>query len=123
MNKCLLLGFQPFTKYADFSGRARRWEYWLFHLIEVVVLYVSIFFDKLIGLYGVVGEVGPLSALFCLAVLVPHLAVAVRRLHDTDRSGWWLLIIFVPVIGVIWLFFIYCLKGTSGANRFGRDPR
>lgn len=109
------------SKYATFSGRARRKEYWQFVLIHLIA--------------GVIGGVlmsivpdlaGPLTILwmvYALAVFIPNLALSVRRLHDTDRSGWWLLIALVPFIGGIVVLVFYCLPGTVGANKFGEDPK
>ena len=103
-----------FSKYATFTGRAVRPEYWYWVLFNVLVA---------IGL-GIIQVVsGPtigftLRALFNLAVLVPSLAVGVRRLHDTDHSGWWILLSLVPVVGWIILLVWYCQRGTPATNRF-----
>ncbi len=105
-------------KYAVFSGRASRSEYWFF------VLFETLLFAVLIILAGVVfrGFMNVLLTLAVLILLLPRLAVLVRRLHDTDRSGWWMLISLVPVIGSIWLIVILCRRGTDGVNRFGIGP-
>ena len=105
--------------YVGFTGRARRKEYWmfaLFYLLFMIILQIaaSILGDR-------VGAI--LMSLFGLAHLLPAIAVGIRRLHDTDRSGWWLLIAFVPVIGSIWLIVLFVLEGTAGTNRFGPDPK
>ncbi|MBM7805546.1 uncharacterized membrane protein YhaH (DUF805 family) [Geodermatophilus bullaregiensis] len=103
------------TKYADFSGRARRAEYWWFFLFAVVVSLVAAVLDGVIG--------APVfSLLTALGLLVPNLAVSVRRLHGTDRSGWWLLLNLVPFGGIVLLVF-YCLEGQPGHNRFGPSPK
>ncbi|MFZ7157715.1 DUF805 domain-containing protein [Avibacterium gallinarum] len=104
--------------YAQFNGRARRKEFWWFTAVDFL-LYV------ILGLLDVVllnNDFG-FSGVYGLATLIPSLAVRVRRLHDTDRSGWWLLIGFIPVIGFIVLFVFACLDGTQGRNRFGEDPK
>ena len=104
-------------KYADFSGRARRTEYWLFVLFSMVIAMVLGVVDYVLGSPGIVG------LLFALAILIPGIAVAVRRLHDTDRSGWWLLIAFVPIVGTIVLLVFLLLDSNPGENRFGSSPK
>jgi uncharacterized membrane protein YhaH (DUF805 family) len=100
-------------KYAVFSGRAGRSEYWMFLLFNIMITFV-------IGLIeGFVGSPGIVSLLYGLAVLVPAIGVSVRRLHDTNRSGWWLLISFVPFIGTIVLLVFMTLESQYGDNRFG----
>ena len=110
-------------KYAVFTGRARRKEYWLFALANLLVAITLTGLDVL--MFGPPDEdgVGVLSGLYGLAVLVPSVAVTVRRLHDTDRSGWWLLMVVVPIIGGVALFVFQVLDGTPGDNRFGPDPK
>jgi len=111
------------NKYAEFQGRARRKEYWLFTLFNLLIVTGLSFIDMLFGWYSLQGEVGMLSGVYSLAVLIPSIAVGVRRLHDTDRSGWWMLMCFVPVVGVIVLLIFFVLDGTPGSNRFGPDPK
>lgn len=106
-------------KYAVFSGRAQRAEYWYFALFYLIIYVVLATVDSLLGM----SEIGLLSTLFSLAVLVPSLAVSVRRLHDTDRSGWWFLIVFIPLIGTIVLLVFAAQDGTPGENRFGPNPK
>jgi len=110
-----------FSKYFTFSGRARRAEYWWFALFLIIV---SIALGVLDGLlFGMSMESGgPLGALFSLATIIPSIAAGARRLHDIDRTGWWLLMFFVPMIGWIVLLVFFVTRGTSGANRFGPDP-
>lgn len=103
-------------KYVVFEGRARRMEFWMFNLISFIIVCVLSGIEVALGIFG-------LSALYSLAVLLPSIAVAARRLHDTDRSGWWLLIAFVPFIGLIVLLVFYFLDGTPGDNRFGANPK
>lgn len=110
-------------KYATFSGRAPRSEFWWFFLFSILCNVVLSFIDR--GLFGGMagGEgVGILGALFSLAVLLPSIAVGVRRMHDQDRTGWWLLIAFVPLIGALVLLYFYVQKGTEGPNQYGPDP-
>lgn len=109
------------SRYADFTGRARRSELWWFFLATTIGSGVLTVLD--IALFsGLAEEIGVLSSLFGLAVLVPSIAVGARRLHDIDRSGWWQLLIFVPVIGWLVLLYFFVLKGTHGNNSFGPDP-
>ena len=104
-------------KYADFSGRARRTEYWLFALFNIIIAVLLGVVDYVLSSPGIVGMV------FALAVLIPSIAVGVRRLHDTDRSGWWLLIAFVPIVGTIAMLVFLVLDSNPGANRFGANPK
>lgn len=105
-----------FSKYADFSGRARRSEYWFFYLFVVIALFAASIVDKVIGTYPL------LYLLDGLAILLPILAAGARRLHDTGRSGWWLLIAFVPLIGAILLLVWYCTD-SSPDNEYGPSPK
>ena len=132
------LMFQPLRKYADFTGRARRMELWLFWLL---LIGIQIVFSILIGLVaGPTAAVadptdpfavlnGPAKALYgvfflmMLALLIPSLAVSIRRLHDTNRSGWWILIGLIPFLGALVLIVFYLLDGTPGPNKYGPDPK
>jgi putative ABC transporter len=109
--------------YATFSGRARRKEYWMFFLISALISIVLTLLDILLGTYSVEYEAGLFSGLYSLLILIPSIAVVVRRLHDTDRSGWWILISLIPLIGVIVLFVFICLDSQPGTNRFGANPK
>jgi uncharacterized membrane protein YhaH (DUF805 family) len=107
-----------FRKYAVFSGRASRSEYWYFVLFQVVLYIVLMVVD----LFALRASTGVLSTLASLILFLPGLAVLVRRLHDTDRRGWWLLISVIPLVGSIMLLVFLCERGTSGVNRFGIGP-
>lgn len=109
--------------YATFSGRARRKEYWMFFLISALISIVLTLLDILLGTYSVEYEAGLFSGLYSLLILLPSIAVVVRRLHDTDRSGWWILISLIPLIGVLVLFVFTCLDSQPGTNRFGVNPK
>ncbi|MEM7710586.1 MAG: DUF805 domain-containing protein [Pseudomonadota bacterium] len=108
-------------RYATFSGRASRSEFWWFVLFCFAASFVLSFLERLFT-GGEPGN-GLLGAIFSLAALIPSLAVSVRRLHDIDRTGWWLLLGLVPLVGVIVLLIFYVLPGTPGANRFGSNPK
>lgn len=111
------------SKYVDFQGRARRPEYWWFILFVVLGSLVLGTLDAMIfGTTETGDQIGILSAIFSLAVVLPSLAVAIRRLHDTDRSGWWILLGLIPVVGFLVLLYFYVQKGTEGDNRFGPEP-
>ncbi|WP_409422662.1 DUF805 domain-containing protein [Pseudaeromonas sp. ZJS20] len=103
-------------KYVTFSGRARRTEYWMFTLFNIIFSIVAGVLDVVLGL-------GFINLIYTLAVLLPAIAVGVRRLHDTDRSGWWMLIGLIPLIGAIVLLVFFCLEGEKQENRFGADPK
>jgi uncharacterized membrane protein YhaH (DUF805 family) len=104
-------------KYADFTGRARRSEYWFWALALGIVYLVFVILASIADAFWVIG------LLVDLALLVPTLAVGVRRLHDTDRSGWWLLIGLVPFVGSIVLLVFFVMEGTPGDNRYGPNPK
>ena len=104
-------------QYADFNGRARRKEYWMFVLFNVIASIILGAID------GAVGSYGALAGLYGLAVLIPSLAVGVRRLHDIGKSGWMLLVAFIPVIGFIWLLVLLIMDGTPGENQYGANPK
>lgn len=113
----------PLKKYAQFSGRSRRKEYWSFFLLYLVSLIVASIIDNILGLANELTGYGPISVLVILGLFVPSLAAGVRRLHDTDRSGWWLLISFIPILGTIVLIVFLATEGTRGPNRYGEDPK
>ncbi len=115
--------FIALKKYAVFSGRSRRKEYWYFYLFYILFIFVLTFIDVMIGTYDEVAEIGLFAGIFVLFMLIPLLAASVRRLHDTDRSGWWLLINLVPLIGVI-VFTVFTLQDNKpGENQYGSSPK
>jgi len=109
-------------KYVDFSGRARRSEYWFFVLFYVIARIVANIIDSIIGTRGFLGGNGLLGTLLALALLLPGLAVAVRRLHDTGRSGWWVLIGLIPLVGAIVLI-VFFVQDSQGENQYGPNPK
>ena len=114
---------EALKKYAVFGGRARRMEYWYFVLFNIIVAIVLSLIDLLLGTFSSASNIGLLSGIYGLAVLIPTLAVTVRRLHDIDRTGWWILINLIPLIGTIVLLVFEVTPGTPGSNRFGPDPK
>jgi uncharacterized membrane protein YhaH (DUF805 family) len=109
-------------KYVVFSGRARRKEFWMFVLFNVIISIILGFIDRLIGTDYGRGN-GVLGTIYSLAVLLPSLGVTWRRLHDTNRSGWWILIGLIPIIGWIVLLVFYIQEGNAGDNQYGPDPK
>ena len=110
------------NKYFDFSTRAPRKEFWLFVLFYSLAYLILMGIDISMGTYNSIIGFGILSGIFWMATVVPYLAVGVRRLHDTNRAGWWLLLIFVPIVGAIWLLVLFCFKSDEDENRFGINP-
>ncbi len=104
-------------KYAVFDGRARRTEYWMFFLFNIIIAFGLGFIE------GLVGSPGILGMLYALAVLIPGIAVSVRRLHDTNRSGWFLLIGLIPIIGTIVLIIFFAQDSDPGSNDYGENPK
>jgi uncharacterized membrane protein YhaH (DUF805 family) len=115
---------QVLKKYAVFEGRARRKEYWFFQLFNVIAVIVLAIIDSALENTGPATDfLGILSGLYILATFLPGLGVLIRRLHDTDRSGWWVLISFVPLVGGIVLLVFTVTEGTPGPNKYGADPK
>jgi uncharacterized membrane protein YhaH (DUF805 family) len=104
-------------KYAVFSGRARRKEYWMFILFNFIAYAILGFIEVLLGIPAI------LSSIYGLAVLIPSLAVCVRRLHDSGRSGWWILIGLLPLVGFIVLLIFMVLDSQPGDNQYGPNPK
>jgi uncharacterized membrane protein YhaH (DUF805 family) len=115
--------FEVLRKYADFSGRARRKEYWVYTLFTILISIVLAIVDEVAGLNKATQGLSPLSNLYGLLVLIPGLAVSVRRLHDTGKSGWSLLIVLIPIIGAIILLVYMVRSGDPGPNQYGPDPK
>ena len=113
-DKPLAWAMQPFKKYAVFQGRARRKEFWWFFLFNVIVGIVLGIVDGIAGTSS--GGTGLFGGIYSLATLVPNIAVGIRRMHDIDRSGWWILL---PIVNIVF----WCQDGTRGPNRFGPDPQ
>jgi uncharacterized membrane protein YhaH (DUF805 family) len=109
-------------KYAVFSGRARRKEYWMFVLFNIIFSVVADIIDRIAGL-DITSNWGVLSTIYSLAMFIPGLAVAIRRLHDTNRTGWWLLLGLIPIIGAIILLVFMASEGQSSDNQYGPNPK
>lgn len=106
-----------FNKYATFSGRARRSEYWWAYLFVCVASIIIARIDTGVGAGGI------LSWIFSVAIIIPSLAVGVRRLHDIGRSGWWLLLNLIPVVGTIILIIWFCKDSAPDGNQYGPSPK
>lgn len=105
------------SNYAVFSGRARRKEYWMFLLVNIVIMVILGVIEKITGIESF------LVGIYSLAILIPSIAVTFRRLHDTGRSAWWLLIGLVPFIGAIVLIVFYAQDSQPGTNQYGANPK
>jgi uncharacterized membrane protein YhaH (DUF805 family) len=114
---------QALKKYTVFTGRSRRKEYWFFVLFNILVSMALAVVDYFTGTYSAAYGMGLLGGLYALGVLLPAIAVTIRRLHDTDRSGWWILIVLVPIIGGIWLLVLMLFDGQPGDNKYGPSPK
>ena len=116
-------------QYADFNGRARRKEYWIYNIINSIIGGLLFFLDYLLGTtidfldLGEGNSLGILYLVYALFVFIPGVAVAVRRLHDVGKSGWMLLIALIPLIGAIWLLVLYLTNSNPGENKYGPNPK
>ncbi len=110
-------------QYAVFSGRAQRKEYWMFVLFNILISIALAVVDGMTGTLDEQTGYGLLSGIYSLAVLIPSIAVAVRRLHDTGRSAWWLLIVLLPLVGAIVLLVFMVLDSEPGSNDYGANPK
>jgi uncharacterized membrane protein YhaH (DUF805 family) len=110
-------------KYVDFSGRARRKEYWMFMLFNVIFVVAAVVVDNLMGLSFTEGAAGVVYLFYVVATFLPSLAVSVRRLHDIGKSGWMILISLIPLIGSIWLLVLMVTEGEPTANQYGPNPK
>ena len=113
--------FDVLQKYAQFTGRATRQEFWMFALINVIISVLIGMIDSILGLNS--GTIGPLGGIYSLAVLVPSLAVGARRLHDIGRTGWMQLLALIPVVGVVILIVFWAQDTAPGDNIHGPNPK
>jgi uncharacterized membrane protein YhaH (DUF805 family) len=109
--------FSVLKQYVVFEGRARRKEYWMFSLFNFVIVIAIGIIESVIGTGGVI------YSLYLLLILIPSIAVTIRRLHDTGRSGWWLLVAFIPLVGSIILLVFLVLDSETGNNHYGANPK
>lgn len=110
-------------QFADFTGRARRKEYWMFVLFNLIFAIAAMILDNILGISIEGIGYGPIYGLYILATLIPGIAVSVRRLHDIGKSGWMFLIVLIPVIGAIWLLVLMATDSNPGANQYGPYPK
>ena len=110
-------------QYFDFKGRARRKEFWMFVLFNVLFAFVFSLLDNMLGLQIGHTEVGILYVVYGVFALIPGIAVAVRRLHDIEKPGYMLLVALIPIIGPIWLIVLYAKEGGNTSNKYGADPK
>ena len=110
-------------QYADFNGRARRKEYWMFVLFNIIFGTIAMVLDNVLGIAMDSMGYGPIYGLYVIVVLIPSIAVSVRRLHDLGKSGWMLLIALIPIIGAIWLLILFVKEGEQGENEYGPDSK
>ena len=109
--------------YADFNGRARRKEYWMFSLFRSIFIIAAMILDNSLEIAMDGTFAGPIYFVYLLVTFIPTTAVGVRRLHDVGKSGSWLLISFIPFIGTIWLFVLFVAAGNPGENEYGTNPK
>ena len=110
-------------QYADFKGRARRKEYWMFILFNIIFGGIAMILDSVFGIAIEGVGYGPLYGVYVLVLFIPGLAVAVRRLHDIGKSGWMILIALIPVIGAIWILVLMLTDSKPGKNQYGENPK
>ncbi|NJB81553.1 DUF805 domain-containing protein [Wenyingzhuangia aestuarii] len=106
-------------QYADFNGRARRKEYWMFFLFNIIISWVL----QGIAITSGFSLIGYIASIYSLAVLLPGIGVSIRRLHDVNKSGWFMFIALIPLVGMIWLIVVLATEGDKGPNQYGPDPK
>ena len=109
--------------YANFSDRATRQQYWMFYLFYILITVALTFLDMAVGLYDPMTAMGLFSTIFTLALLIPSIAILARRLHDIGRSGWWILLIIIPLLGILVLFVMTLLDSESATNKWGESTK
>lgn len=117
------------NSYAKFDGRASRSEFWYFALFAFIGSFIFALIDAVVinPMLGVTsaqtGQGGFLQVIFALLILVPYIAVAIRRLHDIGKSGWWYLLAFIPIVGLLVLLYFFVLDSQPGSNQYGDNPK
>jgi uncharacterized membrane protein YhaH (DUF805 family) len=117
--KCYL---RVLHKYDILHGRTSRKEFWEFILYNLIFISIAILLDNILGITAAGLPYGILNYLYILGVLIPIVTAAIRRLHDVGRSGWYILVALLPVVGFIWLIILFCAEGSDGENKFGDNP-
>ncbi|BBL91383.1 aminopeptidase [Vibrio rotiferianus] len=115
--------YKVILNYTNFNGRARRQEYWYFTLVNVLVNLVMGIIDRVIGSVMQMENFGFFGVIYALFIMIPSIAVTVRRLHDSGRTGWWALIAFVPIIGILVLLYFLIQDSEEGSNQYGANPK
>jgi uncharacterized membrane protein YhaH (DUF805 family) len=115
--------FGGLKQYAVFSGRARRKEYWFFQLFTILIVLALLVVDTVTRTTGAKGGLGMLSGFFMLATFLPSLGMLIRRLHDTNRSGWWIFINLIPLVGPIIMLVFTFLDSQQSTNQYGPNPK
>lgn len=110
-------------QYANFNGRARRKEYWMFFLFNIIFSFAAAMLDNLLGTANPELNYGVIYILYAIIMLIPSLAVGVRRLHDIGKSGWMMLVGIIPLIGAIWLLVLLVTDSNPGENQYGPNPK
>ena len=113
--------FKVLKQYRKFKTRSTIKEFWLFHLISVVIIFILIIIDSSVN-FKILGNIGVLTTIYSIFVFVPSLSVSVRRLHDVGKSGWNILYVLIPVIGVIWLLALFSRDTMPEKNKWGGNP-
>lgn len=111
------------NKYVDFTGRARRKEYWIFYLCNLIIVYALVGLSTLLGDSSLAIIFTGISSLYSLAILLPALAVLVRRLHDIDKSWTWIFISLIPIVGIIWFIVLLATDSQANENQYGPCPK
>jgi len=120
INALLLNYFKVFRKFANFNGRSDRKEFWMFFLVNVIINIAL----NILGLIPVLGKIfSAVSVIYSIAVLVPSLAVGIRRLHDSDKTGLLMLLLLIPIAGIFAVLGLCAMEGTPGENQYGQDPK
>lgn len=109
--------------YATFSGRSRRKEYWIYSLFSIFFIILTTILDSTLGLNFGLLPYGVFYLIYTLGTFIPGLAVMVRRLHDTNHSGWWFFMLLIPIIGAIWILVLLCQDSDAGDNKYGPNPK
>jgi uncharacterized membrane protein YhaH (DUF805 family) len=114
---------KAFKNYAEFTGRANTSEFWYFVMFNIIFSITAMILDIVLGIDSRGLRYGPIYEVYTAIVFIPGLAVAVRRLHDVGKSGWFIFIVVIPLIGIIWFFVVVSANGDAGKNEYGIKPK